>query len=509
MEDVRQSLALSVIEGPDQGQLYELTDLPATIGRHPLNSIPLTDASASRYQFRIVMKNGGLVIEDAGSLNGTYVNGEKIESAPLLDGDRIEFGNTILQVTPGPAVGEIVDERGVLAPETDEHPTEVESITSFDDQEYLNIQAKKDDFDRIYRSYYAFSALYQIDRVTKPGADLEEALSPILDFIMRFLHAERACLLVKQRRSSRLQPQVIRYRKKEDRGKGRFPIRRKLVSDALSKREALQTMRTDEETGEHHAILCAPLVQHRGLSGVLYLETTDLKKPFSEADLQLFSALAFKAGSVLENAILYRDLRDLFFGTVETLVDTIQEKDRYTSGHSRRVAHYSSMLGAHLKLAAPDRRDLRLSAVLHDIGKVGWPDRLLHNEDDLTPDELEQVQAHPKRGADLLERLPFMDNVIPGIRYHHEAWDGSGYPMGMKGEEIPLFARIIAVADTFDAVTTDRPYQKRVEFADGLEILRKHKGTRLDPELVEKFIEAYPRLQASGRLPQFDPKSPE
>jgi HD-GYP domain-containing protein (c-di-GMP phosphodiesterase class II) len=240
-------------------------------------------------------------------------------------------------------------------------------------------------------------------------------------------------------------------------------------------------------------------MHHRGLSGVLYVEATARKKPYTKADLDLFSALAFKAGSALEAAILYRDLRDLFFGTVETLVDTIQEKDRYTSGHSRRVAYYASILGEALGLSGRERRNLRLAAVLHDIGKVGWPDRLLHNEDDLTPEELEQVQAHPRRGADLLERLPFMDQVIPGIRYHHEAFDGSGYPSGLEGNEIPLFARIIAVADTFDAVTTERPYQSRVEFDEGLEILNRQAKTRLDPDLVEVFVKAYPKMRANRR----------
>lgn len=499
------SLSLHVVEGPDVGQTFELADLPATVGRHPLNTIPLSDPSISRYQFRILLRDGELVLEDAGSLNGTWVNGEQATSVPLKEGDRIEFGNTVVEAQAGPAEGDFLDETDKLALASEESPGAVEPITRFREEKHLNISARKEDFDKIYRSYLAFSSLYQMDRLSNPGADLEENLTPILDLILKFTLADRACLLVKQRKGGRLAPQIIRHRVQPEGPTGPFPISRPIIQKVLSKGEAVRSAPRQAEGGGYHSILCAPLKHRRGLSGVLYLEATERERPHTEADLELFSALAFKAGSALENALLYRDLRDLFIGTVETLVDTIQEKDRYTSGHSRRVALYAAALGEELKFSRIERRNLRLAAVLHDIGKVGWPDRLLHNTDDLTPEELEQVQAHPGRGADLLERLPFMDEVIPAIRFHHEAFDGSGYPMGLEGEEIPIFARAIAVADTFDAVTTDRPYQKRVEFESGLEILENLAGTRLDPRLVDAFVHAYPGVRSSGktlRLPK-------
>ena len=491
-------LALYVVEGPDENLIIELGELPLTVGRHPLNTIPLSDASSSRYQFRILSRKGKIIIEDCGSLNGTWVNGEMISSAPLKQGDRIEFANTVVEARPGPSEEEILDETDKLALAPEEAQEEVEPITGFEDEKHLNISAKKEDFEKIYRSYLAFSALYQIDRLAKAGADLEEALNPILDFILKFTKADRACLLVKHRKSGRLAPQLIRYRNKEAVPTGPFPIRRSILKKVLAKGEAVRSIDGKGKGKTSRSILCAPLKDRRGLAGILYLEATSPEEPHTGSDLELFSALAFKASSVLENALLYRDLRDLFYGTVETLVDTIQEKDRYTSGHSRRVAHYATAIGEALNLSRIEQRNLRMGAVLHDIGKVGWPDRLLHNTDDLTPEELAQVQAHPRRGADLLERLPFMDEVIPAIRYHHEALDGSGYPMGLKGDEIPIFARIIAVADTFDAVTTNRPYQKRVEFDQGIEILKAHAGTRLDPSLVEAFIRAYPKIR-SGR----------
>ena len=494
-EPVIESLALHVVQGPDEGRVFELTELPVTVGRHPESTIPLSDGSISRHQFRILSREGEVILEDAGSLNGTWVNGEKVSSIPLKEGDRIEFGNTIVEARSTSEDGEFLDDTDKLPIAHVETGGPVEPITRFKDEEYLNISAKKEDFEKIYRSYLAFSALYEIDRLSHPGADLEEALTPIVDFILKFTRADRACLLVRQRKGGRLSPELIRYRSRTETPPEPFPINRSILKKVISKGEAVRSVRKESKGEGFKSILCAPLKHRRGLSGVLYLEAGAREGPPTKDDLDLFSALSFKAGSALESALLYRDLRDLFSGAIETLVDTIQEKDRYTSGHSRRVSAYAAVMAGELDLSRLERRNLRLAAVLHDIGKVGWPDRLLYNTDDLTPEELTEIQAHPKRGADLLERLPFMDDVIPGIRSHHEAWDGSGYPSGLKGEEIPLFARMIAVADTYDAVTTDRPYQKRVGPPKGLEILEKHSGSRLDPELVSAFARSYPKLQ--------------
>ncbi|MCZ6691726.1 MAG: FHA domain-containing protein, partial [Planctomycetota bacterium] len=356
------ALALYVVEGPDEGQVFDLTDLPITLGRHPLNSLPLSDASISRYQFRILLRNDGIVIEDAGSLNGTWVNGEKITSVRIQEGDRIEFGKTTLEIRAVPGGGDILDQTDKFRIPQEEAPGAVEAMPRFQDEAYLNISAKKEDFEKIYRSYVAFSALYQIDKISHHGADLEEALAPILDFILKFTRADRACLLVKHKKGARLSPRLIRYRSETETPPGPFPISRAIVNKVIAKGEAVRAVKRDADGGTSRFILCSPLKHRRGLSGVLYLEAASREEPHSKADLELFSALAFKASSVLENALLYRDLRDLFYGTVETLVDTIQEKDRYTSGHSRRVALYCGALSEELELSRVDRRNLRLAA---------------------------------------------------------------------------------------------------------------------------------------------------
>jgi HD-GYP domain-containing protein (c-di-GMP phosphodiesterase class II) len=169
----------------------------------------------------------------------------------------------------------------------------------------------------------------------------------------------------------------------------------------------------------------------------------------------------------------------------------------YTRGHSERVRHYSKLLGKELGLSQDELYRVSLGAGLHDIGKIGMPDEVLkfNKNPSLTEDQLAEVKKHPLRGGQILGDIPFLKDIVPAAELHHEDWDGGGYPHGLAGEDIPLIARIVAVADTYDAITTDRPYQKGKSYEEGHEILRKIAGTRLQPELVEAFISAFKKYR--------------
>jgi HD-GYP domain-containing protein (c-di-GMP phosphodiesterase class II) len=185
--------------------------------------------------------------------------------------------------------------------------------------------------------------------------------------------------------------------------------------------------------------------------------------------------------------------RDLFLNSIQMLAGAVDEKDPYTRGHSDRVTRYSVLIARELGLPEPMVETVRISAQLHDVGKIGIEDRILKKPGALTPEEFEIMKTHTTKGANILRGVPQLAEMLPGIELHHESLDGRGYPRGLQGDEIPLLPRIIAVADTFDAVTTNRPYQQAHEPADALQILHKLAGKRLDPKAVQAFTAVFER----------------
>ena len=183
----------------------------------------------------------------------------------------------------------------------------------------------------------------------------------------------------------------------------------------------------------------------------------------------------------------------LFLNSVRMLAAAIDAKDPYTRGHSERVARYSIGIGKHLGLPEKEMRDLRISALLHDVGKIGIDDRILRKPGALSEDEFEVMKQHPAKGAAIMSGVAQLIDIIPGMKYHHEKWSGGGYPDGLEGEQIPVQARIVAIADTFDAMTTNRPYQKAMEIGYVVEKIKSFAGTRFDPRVVDAFVNAVKR----------------
>jgi HD-GYP domain-containing protein (c-di-GMP phosphodiesterase class II) len=182
---------------------------------------------------------------------------------------------------------------------------------------------------------------------------------------------------------------------------------------------------------------------------------------------------------------------ELFLGTIRAMAQAIDAKDPYTKGHSFRVNRHAVTIARNLGLPESEVSDIDVASLLHDVGKIGIDDKVLNKPGKLSEEEFELMKQHPVLGANIMQSIPKMAAIIPGLRWHHERIGGNGYPDGLKGDEIPLMARIIAVADTFDAVTTTRPYQKKMTFPDGLKIINKLKGVALDVDVVEAFNRAY------------------
>jgi HD-GYP domain-containing protein (c-di-GMP phosphodiesterase class II) len=185
--------------------------------------------------------------------------------------------------------------------------------------------------------------------------------------------------------------------------------------------------------------------------------------------------------------------RALFMGSIQMLAGAVDEKDPYTRGHSDRVTRYSLLIAKEMKLDNTFMETLQISAQLHDVGKIGIEDHILKKPGALTEEEFEVMKTHTTKGANILRPVTQLAEMLPGIELHHEALDGRGYPYGLKGDQIPLLARVIAVADTFDALTTNRPYQQAHTPEQALGIIKGLAGKRLDPVAVTALLAVYER----------------
>jgi HD-GYP domain-containing protein (c-di-GMP phosphodiesterase class II) len=212
---------------------------------------------------------------------------------------------------------------------------------------------------------------------------------------------------------------------------------------------------------------------------------------FHEDEKKLLQSLSHQVAIAIENSRLYSEIKKNFYETVEALVEAIEKKDRYTGGHTKRVVYYSMCIAKYMGLTPELLERIRLGAILHDVGKIGIEDKILKKQAPLEKDEWDIMQTHPEIGFDIMNRVEGLKDVVGAMRYHHERWDGKGYPLGLKGEEIPMIARVVSVADTYDAMVSTRPYRKGLDPKIAYDEIVKHRGTQFDPQIVDAFIQAF------------------
>jgi putative nucleotidyltransferase with HDIG domain len=263
-----------------------------------------------------------------------------------------------------------------------------------------------------------------------------------------------------------------------------------VVAALAARRVSLPIQRLTETSHEIAAGSFGRRMEERGLPA----ELSDLARDFNRMSGHVESYV-----SRLQEAA--RVNRELFIGSIRAFAAAIDAKDPYTRGHSERVAALSRTIARHLPLSEDAQQKLWIAALLHDVGKIGVEDHVLRKVGQLSEEEFEQMKAHTVIGAEILSSIEQLREMIPVVRWHHEAWNGRGYPDGRKGEEIPLFARIVAVADTFDAVTTNRPYQAACSLDEAIAIITRLTGSRFDAKVVTAFM----RVFESGEVRAPDP----
>ena len=260
------------------------------------------------------------------------------------------------------------------------------------------------------------------------------------------------------------------------------------------------------------ASICVPSFYKKELIGVLILGDKLSGEKYYEPEINLFVTLANDVAMAVKNAELIKDLKtayerehQLFIHTSSALATAIDARDKYTHGHSERVSHYSLVIAKEMiddEKVAYDREfmeTVQLSALLHDIGKIGIRDQILNKPATLSADEFEIMKTHVEIGANIVKPVKGLTHLEDGILCHHERWDGTGYPKGLKGEDIPLIGRIVNVADSYDTMTTARAYKAAISPAQALEEILRCSGSQFDPEIVEVFQNAFKKGKLTKR----------
>ena len=348
----------------------------------------------------------------------------------------------------------------------------------------------------------------ELDNLLKATEAIASAmqLDPLLDTIMELgmnvMDAEGCSVLLVDEKEKKLQFVAASGAKKEevkklslDMGEGVAgwvaqndqPL---LIEDVSQ--DTRFSKKVDKTLGqETKSLICVPLKVKERTIGVMEVINKKGNRTFNQSDMVLFKPLSAQAAVAIERARLYEDLEDMFLSTVKSLAAAIDAKDPYTRGHSERVTRFSILIARELGLDDKTQRDVQLCALLHDVGKIGVPISILRKKDKLTDEDWKHIRRHPVLGAEIISPITQLKELVRNIRNHHERYDGKGYPDSLEGEDIPLISRILAVADTFDALTSERPYRNGLSDKAALEEMEIVKGTQLDPACVEAFLAGY------------------
>ena len=444
-----------------------------TIGRGRQADVVVDDASLSRLHARISVDDSGqMAVDDLGSTNGVFVNGAEQLSAYIAPGDVIRFGRVeyAVGVADAPAAS-------AEAPAASQTVLRRMSMTATPNVDRL-----------------ALEALLATSREMMAFEDLPALLERVLDRLVSIVKPDRAAILLIDPATGALMPRAVRpagaYQSVSEFASST------VVNEALAARDVfiVHDIRMDPRLQQAASVLaagvrsvvCVPLLGRTGPIGALYADKLGVEQFKSEL-AEYAAAFAGHAAAALETAQLYDDRARHFRATLEAFAKAIDARDHYTSGHSERVTAYSLVLARQSGQYAAEFETIRRAGMLHDIGKVGVPDAVLLKIGALDDHERALIEAHVTIGHSMLEPLPFLGASLPAVRSHHERWDGAGYPDRLAGTDIHPHARLMAVADSYDAMTSARPYRHALPAGEAARRLRADSGAQFDPRMVELF----------------------
>ncbi len=486
-------MSLLIIErGPDSGRRIALTDFPVTIGRDPANQIPLTDEEVSRFHLRIKQRGRLVIVEDLESRNGSFLNGDRILNSILKSGDKLLIGSTEIVFLASQSniqlATEILDMDMIVAEELGlSGPIEVSETAVRKKFKPIRLN-QLSVVNQLPQDSKSIKSLFDLHSNILVIDDFEEAAATLLKSISQMLpHAARAAFFAWIDVSHQLIPTAVKHFGK----KNSFIISQRALEDVITRRQGIILQaEAPQVTQSGRSRVVLPMLHHDRVVGVIHIEFDNPQIMVAPADLDAMQAFLARCSPTFECMLLRRELDSWLVGMIETMVATVEAKDTYTRGHSERVSRYCMAIADELKLNKDLKKLLMVSALCHDIGKIGVPDAILKKASLLSAEEYNEMKLHPTIGADIIGGMPNAKRFLSGIKHHHEKWDGSGYPDGLAGEDIPFFGRIVAIADVFDAMISGRSYSGFMDQDDAVSRLNKEKDL-FDPEIVKAFNRAY------------------
>jgi len=501
-----QDLRLVIRSGPLKGKRVELNKDRITMGRDATCDLKIDDPKISRIHGFLEVHGGELYYRDNQSTNGSSVNGRKISYEKLVIGDVIQVGASemaLLEHTDFQTI-QFVSSDTMVTASMATRSVSVDALA----QKFANIfdyykehQPEVSPLEQVelvktQRLVNSLKSLYAVTQKMSQLLPLDGLLVVVANGLFEvFAGAENLVILLHDEEKDRLIPRYASDRN------GNRDTEVSISTTVLSRAVADKSTLVANDVGHDarfaasesivgfsvKAVICAPLVVNDRVLGALYLDNRTMSVHYDEMDAELVTAFANQAAIALDNCRLCDTLQQSYHQMLQALVKAIEAKDEYTSGHTARVKQYSLGIAQEMGFNSEHLRKLGMAADVHDIGKIGIKEGIINKPGSLTDTEYHSIQMHVEMGEKILKPITYFNELLPWIRGHHERWDGTGYPDGLKGEKIPLEARILAVADAFDAMTSQRAYNKPLTFQQGLERVKSSSGKHFDPTVSEAF----------------------
>ncbi|MBN1902469.1 FHA domain-containing protein [Candidatus Sumerlaeota bacterium] len=493
-------------------QWWTLSRKKMTLGRDPTCDVVIQDPRASRIHAEILYQDGQFFLLDKNSTNGTFVNGARIERQNINPGDALVLGSSRFIVVEGMDTSALEWLDGELPQVTAQLSLDVfgkklsEISAVYSRREGLEDAkaALPEGFDvgAAQKLMKNLQIIYDLSRDFTNIMVFKELFDKIKKYIYDiFPEVERFCILTRTEEKKEFTPQLLSARNQQE--EGNFDISRSIFNLTVEKKVSVLTVDAAEDARFQNSesivglnlrsSMCAPLVIKGEVIGAIYCDNRAKPACFDDQDLELFTAMANQFAVALSNTRLYEEVQRAYHESILALINAIEAKDPYTIGHTQRTSRYALGIAQEMNLSDQQRHRLKTSSELHDIGKIGVKEKIISKAENLSNSEYQSVKEHVIMGEKILKPISYLHFVLPIIRGHHEFFDGSGYPDGLKGEEILLESRILTVADAFDAMTTQRPYNAPMSFAEALKECKNKAGSQFDPVVVdalERYISA-------------------
>ena len=357
------------------------------------------------------------------------------------------------------------------------------SLLSKEGAEIIQDQANlKDKSDDLSKQGYIF------DSIEDSPLDNDIIFEKIAALALKLVDGEVCSILLFDEQDNEFHPKVV---KGESEGINRnytHSSALKMVFNEVVERKEAVMISSNEHPDISPSLICAPLMIRNSILGILSIRKKKNREVFSKRDLHHILSLTKRASLNLENKILYESIYSNIMDTLKSLISSVQARDHYTEEHSQRVTEYALKIAAEMSCSLKDMESLKIAGVLHDVGKIAVPDSILLKPGKLTAEEYMIIKNHPTIGENILRPVVLLEKERKIVQCHHERWDGKGYPLGISGTEIPFLARILMVADSYDAMTSNRPYHLPMPLETAIAELLNNKNTQFDADVVDAFI---------------------